>query len=1222
MLTLLYSNRYEVLTEALLTSIDARERAWGGAGDAFAATEIVIPSIGIARRIETDIAARFSVCANVRFSYLAQWLWHQLEALAPPGTGGAQQPGAQSLIWRIFAELEQTRQGGALAGLSARLDAYLEASDEVMRFELARRVATIFDHYATYRPDWLQLWHDRASIFADADASVSQPGLRRASAAQREDERWQAALSRRVFAALDGDDAREAALLPAQILPLLRSLDLATAGAAAWPEAVHVFALPTIAPLHVAMLRELSQWLDVHIYGLNPCREFWFDIVAEARVDALALAEKIDFQEVGNPLLAAWGRQSQAHLHTLHELTETRAAQDDAIYEPNPGSHWVAALQNAMLDLREWPQVPSASGPLGASEAARQGGAGIEVHVCHSLSRQLEVLHDRLLAMFDADATLEPADVLVALPDLPAAAPLIDAVFGTAAEARRIPYRITGLPPSHVNPIARVLLELLALPEREPVLGDLIDCLRVEALASRYQIDATMLDAARDWLIGAGARRGLDRAQDAERVSRDTDGPQPGRPGREGNEGRGPGELLGGQADEAWATRRLAGRHTFADALSRLFLGYAMPDGAFPVGDCLPLGLAVGAEGELLGRLARLIDDLDHISQEFSRPATPAQWRERLYRALETVFDAAPPHAEALAEVRDTCADLLARLESAAPALEIGAALIARALREAMDDSARGGVPAGGVSFAAFASLRQLPYRIICLIGMDEGALPSVARADEFDLIAAFGRQGDRQRRADERNLFLDMIVAARDALLIGYTGRSIRDNAALPPAALVDELLDYLARAAAGPAADPESLKRARQGFIIEHPLQSFADSYFDGDPRYLSFDASRAAIAGALSARGRPAPAHDSLGAPSGGRFFPAPLPAPLLPAAIDVDVLARFFSHPSRALLRERLGVRLQRALSEADEYEPFGFDFQSRDAVSARVLPSLIEAASGDGEEDFERAVRIARASPEAPDGATGAVIQQRELSQMRALAERVRQARAAPCADQAYFFEIDSRWPPALDPAIAGGAPPAGMSFSFEGTLRGLTTEGQVLYSDARVHARALLRSWLFHLRLCAVRLGEADVDADVETRAARWTARTHWIGNDGGFVFEPVAEARDILAGLLALYQAGLCWPLNFFPKSAWARLAESPPAAQRVFEGSPRSVGEREDDYIRLAFGGDPAPLDARFEALADWIFEPLRAHLREMPEVGAKRRSLQAESKEEGKGEGDAAA
>ncbi len=128
-----------------------------------------------------------------------------------------------------------------------------------------------------------------------------------------------------------------------------------------WPDAVSVFALPTMPPLHIALLRELSRWIDVRIYALNPCREFWFDIVTAARAESLDAADRLDYQEVGHPLLAEWGRQTQAQLHMLHELTESAAASDASRYADNPAPTWLARVQNAILDLQ--PEAAAGAAP-------------------------------------------------------------------------------------------------------------------------------------------------------------------------------------------------------------------------------------------------------------------------------------------------------------------------------------------------------------------------------------------------------------------------------------------------------------------------------------------------------------------------------------------------------------------------------------------------------------------------------------------------------------------------------------------------------------------------------------------------------------------------------------------------------------------------------------------------------------------------------------------
>src|SRR6202012_2844643 len=182
------------------------------------------------------------------------------------------------------------------------------------------------------------------------------------------------------------------------------------------------------------------------LYVLNPCREFWFDVVSEGRVQALDAAGQLDSQEVGHPLLAEWGRQTQSQLHMLHELTESAASGEAGDFTENPEPSWLAAVQNGIVDLGA--ETDTDELPI---------ERGIEFYFCHSRARQLEVVHDRLLGWFDEFDDLQPSDVLVALSDLAAAGPLIDAVFGTTplGDTRRIPYRITGFPPSPGNPRRR-----------------------------------------------------------------------------------------------------------------------------------------------------------------------------------------------------------------------------------------------------------------------------------------------------------------------------------------------------------------------------------------------------------------------------------------------------------------------------------------------------------------------------------------------------------------------------------------------------------------------------------------------------------------------------------------------------------------------------------------------------------------------------------------------
>jgi exodeoxyribonuclease V gamma subunit len=1125
MLQLFYSNRYETLVGALLDDLAQAP------SDPWTAQPVIVPSAAVRRRLELDIANRQGICANVNFGYLAQWLWAQIGGVIEVPRHSPFAP--DRLVWRCYRLLGEADE--ALPwNASPRLRTYLDAADASMRYELARRVATVLDHYLTYRPEWLLQWQKGGSIFASGAADDSGPRLTGASEAAREDERWQAALWRAVLAEvaeLAGNAQTPAAALPPayRFLEEIDRLDLEAISQAGWPEAVSVFALPTMPPLHVALLRALSRWVDVRLYVMNPCREFWFDVVSEGRVQALDAAGQLDYQEVGHPLLAEWGRQTQAQLHMLHELTESAASSETGDFTENPEPSWLAAVQNGMLDLR----VETDAHELPIER-------GIEVHVCHSLSRQLEVLHDRLLGWFDEFDDLQPSDVLVAVSDLAAAGPLIDAVFGTTplGDTRRIPYRITGLPPSQANPVARLLLDWLALPERSVGAPDLIEWLRVDAVAVRYGIDANSLEAAQEWLAAAGARRGL-----------------------------APLEPTGEHVPIA--------RHTFADALTRLYLGYAMPDGGEPVDAWLPVEGADGSGAELLGRLSRFVDDIDSFAAHCAIERTPSEWSQLLLDTLAQCFDGGVEFADALAAVRDALDRMSDAMQAGAEHVTLPAAVVRGALTEALDDPARGGVPWGSVTFSSLTSLRGLPFRVVGLLGMDDGVLPSLARADEFDLMAAFGKAGDRQRRDDERNLFLDLLLAARERLFIAYTGRSIRDNAPLPPAALVDELLDYLAQTSAGEDASPADVERARHAFIVDHPLQAFASDYFAAQPELFTYNADRAELATLLAA-----PQH-----PAAAPFFDRPLP-PEDAAPVAFDEFVRFWRHPARALLRDRLGIVLSDAQGELLDTEPFDLDYAGRDALADRLLPVLLDADTEDDAVMFERVRRVAAASPELPGGATGAVWRARELGALHQLAASVRRELAEGVERLPFVLDVAPRWPDSAELAGALFGPhdaalreAAEAPLQLHGTLNLLTGTGQVIFRYAKATARDYLSAWLAHLVYCAAR--------------PDGPRRTVWHGSGESFELTPVAAPLDQLAPLAALFRAGRMLPLRFFPKSAWTRVSESESAAQGVWIND-RVRGESDDPALRIALRGTPLTLDEPFGSLASIVFKPLIQHLR----------------------------
>ena len=118
--------------------------------------------------------------------------------------------------------------------------------------------------------------------------------------------------------------------------------------------------------------------------------------------------------------------------------------------------------------------------------------------------------------------------------------------------------------------------------------------------------------------------------------------------------------------------------------------------------------------------------------------------------------------------------------------------------------------------------MRSVPHRVVCLLGLDDGAFPRRTAPDGDDILERDPCVGDRDVRSEDRQLLLDAVLAATDHLVVTYCGRDERTNAVLPPAVPLGELLDVIdatARTATGPA---------RRHVVVEHPLQTFDDRNF----------------------------------------------------------------------------------------------------------------------------------------------------------------------------------------------------------------------------------------------------------------------------------------------------------------------------------------------------------------------------------------------------------
>lgn len=833
-----------------------------------------------------------------------------------------------------------------------------------------------------------------------------------------------------------------------------------------------------------------------------------------------------------NPLLASLARQGRDAERLIADAAE-RAGAVTVHTTPDDASAGTTALARLQRDVID----DVTRGPLGdAPIDLLDGDESIRVHVCHGRARQVDALRDELLRLFDARPDLMPRDVLVLTPDVAAFGPLVEAAFDGSVDdgIPRVPVTVADRPIRADNPAADAALHLLELAAGRVDVVALLDFLCLPAVSARFALGEREQEALRRWAREGGARWGIDAEHRAEHA-------------------------LPGDAE-----------HTWRFALDRLLLGWALPGAERTLfAGTLPYDEIEGKDAELLGRLAEACERAFAAVRALAAPRSVPAWCAALDAALDTLLDedaAAVPRVSLDAELRALCDEA-----RAAPELPIDLAAL-RLLLEARFDApstAGGGAP-GGIVVGALRAGRVVPARVVCLLGMDEGVFPRPRAGVGFDRLARYPVPGDADANAEDRQRFLEAVLAAGERLVVTYAGRTVDTNAPVAPAVPVSELLDVL-DATFAPARDAdgrEVLARAR--VTVEHPLQPFSPRNFApdaGDAR--SHDRVHLAAARAASA----------------GRRRPAPFVARGLPddAAADgervvrVDELASFFANPAEALLRRRLRVWLG-GEDEVETREPATLDALDAHGLRAQVLASVL---AGDPLDDrtFERA----RGAGRLPHGALARL----ELEQAGRDARRIARA-------------LDARVP-------AGTLAPARLDHAIDGwRLVGHVGPrhgegGLRLVQPGVPRARQIVQAWVQHL---ALHLAAPDVEL------TSWlVGKSHKKDCPLGVCrLAPVPNAVAWLRALLALYERGQRTPLPFFPATSWKYAdaldvgAEDDPGAREAaldkaslaFE-PPFSPGmsESRNAYVARAFGGAPPLEDPAFHHAALAVCRPLIAHL-----------------------------
>ena len=983
MIHLHYANWLENLMGPLTASIAQQQHL-----NPLDRVTVVVPNRVVEQFLKHRVAEAIGVAANLQFPFLRRFLAEVLLSIDPK----IRILDLEELELVLFERLR-----AAIRNPSPDFDAprhYVELAQgtqddrDFRTLRLARQLAWLFREYSIARRPMLQKW-----MRAEEREPLSPT------------EKWQKHLWISTFDANGylrqewNDNPEHEWVLLSHAFDAVPKSKLKTS----LPELVHVFGIAYAGPAYIRILSQIGNSVDLHLYTLNPCREFWEDVEQASRAERESWARRsikigADLDQSVDPFnlcaaddtpaLRLWARPGREYIRMLNELTE---CDFDAHFTPadsRPAS-LLRELQEDILNRRpEWKPGEHDSMPDDGS---------LRFLACPGVAREAEIVASEIWAMLEHDTLARDPmrfhQIGVMVPDALYAdyLPHIESAF---ARLHQLPMNVVNRGTAGESPVREAISMLLRLP-----LGRF----------TRYEVLHLMQHP---------AVAGTDQPWDSEQATRWCEEL---------------GIYFGADADDLANTYIPRDTFHWDQGLRRLALGafmaaepdqdprfYAAPDAI----EYLPCAITqdeIPAAASFIKKVRQLLFDAGQLR---SHRMALAQWSARLSNLILTHIEVEDAAGERVRERYVEAIESIARLELKSEPVSYRIAYEIVAARISQLESQLAQFSENGIVIGPLSALRSIPFRAIFLLGLNENQFPERDRRDPMDLRST-RKAGDVTPTERDRYLFLETLLAARERIRFSYLARDAKTGDRLEPSSIVRELQFILRR-----YLDSKSVDE----MTIEHPLSRYDNSYFADiqSPKPIlsrnltSYDAEahrgaamaalRADLArhcGAVALPGRDDPIYLRL--PQNTRdamttvLRMVPVPARPAPKAgtlgvisLPISALRKFLECPLQGAAQYALGI----FEDDGDEIDPTQDEPIAQTILDrTMLLREVFWKSRGDHkllELEYDKALRLSQLAGEAPAGPFAQAAQRTDRETM---AHWIEQARSAGCASLEQWREV-------------------------------------------------------------------------------------------------------------------------------------------------------------------------------------------------------------------------
>jgi exodeoxyribonuclease V gamma subunit len=1053
--------------------------------DPFICEQIVVPNQSVAAWLKQQIALNLGICANVEFLLLKDFesklLKKSLHWRFRPAT---EYFSKDFMVWKIFQllpdiALRYDDLTNYLYGLSdedavspAVLNKNISIVD-IKKFQLANKIAAVFEKYQQYRPDMVNSWE-----------KGDFKGIN-----------WQAELWNKLC---------ENKISPsASILNFIEKIDISKLDITR----ISFFGFNTIPPAFLEILQKLgdSSSIALHFFLFNPCSIDWKillnnDPKSSIREKVLAnqYVEDDDCFKIENKLLNSYGRSGCEFISLINSINLKNVSECFLDWEPNT---ILNVVKNDILYNTH----------RHSDFVLKPTDHSIQFHSCHSPMREIEVLYDNILNIFSQNSDIQPRDILVMGPDISLYAPYIKSVFERRnlelSDNIKLPYSLIDVQVARNSKIITAFFEILKLRETKFKVSQVLDILEIESVRMAFSIADEELNYIRKWIVESGIRWGID-----------------------------------GEHRSSFGLPYFD-ENSWQSGFDRLMLGFAMEgDGSIYDNTILPYDEIEGGTTELLGKFSNFIHTLFELRGKLFGKHMLDRWQEILDEIVELFFESDNDTFADITLIRRVLRKLKKSSYSAVFNDEVSIEIVLAYLEKQIDSETMSqGFMRGKVTFCGLMPMRNLPRKVVCLLGMSDGALPRDDITIGFDEMKLSPALCDHSAKFEDRYIFLEALLSAASIFYVSYIGQDIKTCEHVPPAIPVCELIDYLKQIYGS-------------DFInVNHKLQAFNSEYFQNKSNGLfsySLENKNASCALNLEQQKR--------------FLFKEMEKLPQLRLGkLLIDDFLSFFKNPCKALIAGRMGINITSGSRfTTKDIEPIILDPLEQYSLNQKIVRALIDGKS------TELLYEKLKLENNIPIGFSGNILFREKVEMIDEILNNGDEVIPMELLTDSKPFHVDFK---IGDCTIAG---------VLDNVVK---DKYQVYFQYAAKNGNRIIEGWIRHLIFCASgNSGDTYCFIGKEMKSLYveiFTALT------------PV-DAIAELSNLLCLYNDGMAKPLPFFPKSSYLYAIDKKnkfTAARNEFTGEDSFGGassELEDQYVSLCFDESVIETD-EFKACAETVFQ-----------------------------------